>query len=161
MMSLKDYLLPRYGPGVHAAVSNFKKLRCKIAITKNKIIFLRRCLHHGITPKFLRNRCPIKSKRAETLTMDYQRKLLKNCESTEKKIHFSLIKKYDEQESFLKNKLNEADFLKISDITKTAHEREFLKKRSELKRKLVVAGRGSLALSKLQLFWHFSNPCWA
>ena len=90
MMSLKEYLLPRYGPGVHAAVSYFKKLRCKIASTKNKNIFLKRCLHHQITPKFLRNRCPIKSNHAYALTMEYQEKLLKDCFCTGTKKYFNL-----------------------------------------------------------------------
>jgi hypothetical protein len=75
-MTIKDLITTRYGTRFHAATKLFKRLSLQIASSKNRILFLERCLFQGITPKFLRQKCPIKSHRAQKLMKKHQKDLL-------------------------------------------------------------------------------------
>ena len=60
-MSLKALLIPAYGSSLYKETQQLQRRLCKVASSKNQMIFITRCLHHSITPRFLRTACPIKN----------------------------------------------------------------------------------------------------
>ena len=135
MMSLKQHLLAHYEVGIHASVCNFKRLRLKHSSSKNRLVFLKRCLAHNITPRFLRNKCPVSTSRANALTTKYQKNLLKECFAKEKRKLHKMIANITKQKEYLQQKLSTQDLQKVVRVTDIAYEREFIKHRSKLKSK--------------------------
>ena len=75
-MSFKELIQTTYGSGVHEQTSLYMKKITKMAKAKNQMIFLNRCLHHKLIPRFLRVHCPIKSSRGYNITESYRKNLL-------------------------------------------------------------------------------------
>ena len=127
-----------------SSISNLKRLRLKFASIKNRVVFLKRCLSHKIIPKFLCNKCPIKSSRSNVLTKKYRLNLLKECHNMEKKNLFNILKKCDQLSSQIKDTLSTPDFTNVSSIVNKAYEREFLRNRAKLKAKFEHLQRQNL-----------------
>ena len=143
-MSLKQFIVSRYGVGLHSSISNLKRLRLKFASIKNRVVFLKRCLSHKIIPKFLCNKCPIKSSRSNVLTKKYRLNLLKECHNMEKKNLFNILKECDQLSAQIKDTLSTPDFTNVSSIVNKAYEREFLRNRAKLKAKFEHLQRQNL-----------------
>ena len=135
MPSLKSYILTRYGAGVHSSVSSLKRLRLRLAKTKNKVTFLKRCLSNNVIPKCLKNRCPIKTKNACRLTEKYRENVLRESFLSEKRHLRELTEKINKKVHSIKNSVNDEDFQKFLSVTNKTYEKTFLKTRSELKRR--------------------------
>ena len=63
-----------------------------------------------------------KTSRASSLTLKYRRDLLKECYATEKRRFHLLTAKCDEQDAYLKSKLNTPDYNNISTIISKAYD---------------------------------------
>ena len=135
-MSLKQLLVPAYGSSLFKETQDLQNTLCKIAKSKNQMIFITRCIHHGITPKFLRSTCPIKSKYAERIHMGYRRSLLKCAkkEATSRFYHQSkLATKLKES---IRDQVSSDHFEIISKVTESSREKQFIQSRTKLKNKL-------------------------
>jgi len=109
-----------------------KDVKKKQAAAKNQMIFLKRCIHHNIVPKFLNVRSPIKSKNGINITKDYQRKLLIAAKNEARyRFHFS-IKKCNELIETLTETLNGNDLEFVTSFTDKAKERTFKKTKDKL-----------------------------
>jgi hypothetical protein len=135
-MSLKNYIIAQYGVGLHATLALLKHQRLKLSSAKNCSIFLKRCLTHQIVPKFLQNKCPLKSKRAKTLTSKYQKELLKDYLYTTKKDFFSLFKKIKDTEIHLKDNISQDDSKMFISVIEKSYENSFCKHKHKLKTKI-------------------------
>lgn len=121
--------------GTHTLLASFKRLQLKLSSAKNRFLFLKRCVHHNIIPKFLVNRCPLHSNRANELTKKYQTNLLKDCLSSTRGHFYSLLKEIDQKRTRLKQTLSPADFENVTSIVNKAYERSFCKHKNKHKSK--------------------------
>ena len=75
-MSFKHIIETTYGSGTHHKTSLYMKKLTKMTRAKNQLVFLNRCIHHQLIPRFLRVHCPITSVRGTNITEQYHRDLL-------------------------------------------------------------------------------------
>ena len=75
-MSLKKLICNSYGEEIYKTIRELQCKKIKAAVSKNQLIFLEKCLTHGVTPKSFRIKPPIKSQKAPPITKDYRKKLL-------------------------------------------------------------------------------------
>ena len=134
-MSLNHHLSTRYGTGLQQTSSRLKRISLQSASAKNRILFLERCCHHKIIPRFLQIKCPIKTQHAKRLTENYSSKLLHAALSqargqlnSRKKEETKLIEK-------IKKKVNPEDFEKISSAVRKSYDAAFKRHSQKLRQK--------------------------
>ena len=76
-MTFKDHLITRYGSSIRQAMNRLKHQSLQISSAKNRTLFLERCRHHRILPKFLNITCPIKSPHASRRTGKFKFDILR------------------------------------------------------------------------------------
>ena len=75
-MSFKQIIETTYGSGTHQKTSLYTKKLMKMTRAKNQLVFLNRCIHHQLIPRFLRVHCPITSVRGTNIANQFRRDLL-------------------------------------------------------------------------------------
>ena len=134
-MSLKTLITTNYSISIYKQTTKLQDYLCKYARAKNQTIFLTRCLHHEIIPKFLNVHSPIKSTYATKITKTYQQKLLRTAIKDAK----SRLHKYNTEVNRLKtelrNKVSSEHYGIISDISESCREKKFVETRTKLKKK--------------------------
>ena len=134
-MSLKSLLVTAYGSSLYKETCQLQDALYKVASSKNQMIFIARCKHHGIIPRFLRTLCPIKSRYAKRIVTDYRIKLL-ICTKKEASWRFHKYRKLSTQlKSSISNQVSTEHFEIISRVTETCREKKFQEVKSKLKRK--------------------------
>jgi len=134
-VTFNEFLSTRYGAGVTKISKNIKDTKCKMARSKNQMIFLQRCISNNVVPKSFRIRSPLKNKNAHRLNRLYRIDLLINAKNDAKKRFFKSVAKIKTLEAKLENKVLNEDLQLIVKITDTAKERTFLKSKMHLKKK--------------------------
>jgi hypothetical protein len=134
-MTLKDLLTAQYGVGVHHLTNKLKRFKLKLSSSKNRTIFLERCRHFRVVPKFLKQKCPIKSRRACKLTIKYQLSLLRECLSQTRGQWRRNTENIKRIVSTLNEKLTPEHFDVVKRITDASYEKDFLKRKKKLKDK--------------------------
>jgi len=135
MMSLKDFLTTNYGISLYKQTSKLQDNLCKQASAKNQVIFLTRCIHHGITPRFLQIHSPIKSRYGMNVTMRYIWKLLK-CAVKEAKVRFYKSgKKITQLKELIRSTVSPEHYIIIKDVSESCREKKFAEIKTKLKRK--------------------------
>ena len=134
-MSLKSLLVTAYGSSLYKETCQLQDALCKVASSKNQMLFIARCSHHGIIPRFLRTRCPVKSRYASRIVADYHKRLL-TCTKKEASARFHKYSRFSRQlKSSISNQTSTEHFEIISRVTETSRENKFLEVRNKLKRK--------------------------
>ena len=134
-MSLKSLLVTAYGSSLYKETCQLQDGLCKIACSKNQMIFIARCAHHDIIPRFLRTACPVKSKYATRIVTDYRKKLLM-CTKKEASSKFHKYSELSKQlKSSISNQVSTEHFQIISRVTESCRENKFLEMKNKLKRK--------------------------
>jgi hypothetical protein len=143
-------------------LSHFSRATNSNSSAKNCSIFLERCLHHKIVPTFLRNSCPIKSKRAQRLTFRYQLSVLKEtlylargqrhqislkAKTLFETLKSTLLTEYME----LITKISSASYYKDYEKRKTKLKKKFEKLLNEIKPLLHITQPSTIKNSVLQL----------
>ena len=126
-MTIRSLISTSYGAGYFRRFSSFSDAKKKVAKTKNHVLFLERCAFYGVTPTFLQNRCPIKTKRARIITQRYQRSLVKECLHKEQRTLHSLQRKIKKDDNIFKEKFTTEHYELISRITESTYEKLFQK----------------------------------
>lgn len=134
-MSLKELLVPAYGGSLYKETQQLQNVLCKVACSKNHMIFITRCLHHGITPRFLRTACPIKTKYADLVAKDYRKKLLKCAKKDTSSRFFKQSRLATQLKSSICNQVTVEHYDIITRVTESCRENKFLSEKSKLKRK--------------------------
>ena len=75
-MSLKELICNSYGEEIYKTTRELQRKNIKVAVSKNQLIFLEKCLIYDITPKSFRIKPPIKSQKATRITKEHRKKLL-------------------------------------------------------------------------------------
>ncbi len=75
-MSFKNLIINAYGSEIHSKTSRYTRQIIKKTMAKCQLTFLNRCIHHKITPRFLRVKCPLKTSRGTNVTEKFRRDLL-------------------------------------------------------------------------------------
>jgi hypothetical protein len=132
-MTLKELLTAQYGVGVHLLTNKLKRFKLKLSSSKNCTIFLERCHHFLVVPKFLKNKCPINSRRACKLTIRYQLSLLRECLSQTRGQWRRNTENIKKIVSSLNEKLTSEHFDLVKRITDASYEKDFLKRKKKLK----------------------------
>ena len=134
-MSIKSIISAQYGLGVHRQTTRFKRLKLQLSSAKNRTLFLERLRHHRLIPKFLKNRCPIKSHCASKLTTNYQSALLRECLTLARgKLHRA-SKSIAKIDASLKLHLSTEHYDLITRITNQSYEKDFERRKTKLKEK--------------------------
>ena len=105
-MSFNSVLRAQYGVGLQQQSARLKRFKLKLSSAKNEVLFLERCRHSNLTPKFLCNRCPVKSRRATQLTKNYRLSLLRECLTLARRRLFYATKSIADLNNNLKSKLS-------------------------------------------------------
>ena len=115
--------------------NRLKRISNQLALTKNRILFLERCRHHSLTPRFLNVKCPIKSPHARRLTEKYQKDLV--CEILKLNradLHRKKRKEKDLRDK-IETKVSPPDFKKITNVIQKSHEKTFKTQSQKLRNK--------------------------
>ena len=75
-MSFRNYITASYGKTIYSETQQLQRLKVKLAIAKNQLIFLERCMTNNIMPKSFRTKSSILSRKGKNLIEQYQKKLL-------------------------------------------------------------------------------------
>ena len=134
-MNLKSIITTTYGSRIYKDTTKLQDTLCKTASAKNQSIFLNRCIHYRLTPKFLQIKCPLKSKRALNITIEYKQKLLISTRNDSKERYFNAVKKANQLRTSLKEKLSEEHFRIVEKVTESSREKKFLACKNKLKNK--------------------------
>ncbi|XP_065665092.1 uncharacterized protein LOC136086710 [Hydra vulgaris] len=76
MTSLKQLIATSYSEKIYNLTKKLQEQKIKNAISKNQFVFLQRCVSNNIISSSFKVKLPIKPKKAENFTLEYQRKLL-------------------------------------------------------------------------------------
>ena len=134
-MTFTQYLTTRYGSSLHQSSNRFKRLSNQIASAKNRILFLERCRHHGITPRFLNVKCPISTPHARRLTKKYQLDILRETlKQTRAQLH-QKNKLLERIKNKIKDTVSPNDFEKILTVVGKSQQTTFKKKSEKLRKK--------------------------
>ena len=68
-----------------------QRLKIQSASTKNRWIFLLRCVHHKILPKSFHTRPVLRTQQGRNITFNYNMQMLKATSNNEKKQYHKLI----------------------------------------------------------------------
>ena len=116
-VSIATYIPRRYGQHVLQAFRRVEHLARKVEITKAHTYFLKTCLHHGLTPKFLHFKLYNQRHIGQNHTKKFQESLLNN----ELKQHLKHLEELQEQHDsalqYLSTFITEADFDFLSNVT--------------------------------------------
>ena len=134
-MTFKQYLTTRYGSRLHQFSNRLKRLSNQIASAKNRTLFLERCRHHKITPRFLNIKCPISSPHARKLTKQYQHDILRETlKQTRAQLH-QKTKQLNRLNEKIREIVSPEDFEKIQTIVNKSRDRTFNKLKEKLRKK--------------------------
>ena len=133
-MSFNSVLRAQYGVGLQQQSARLKRFKLKLSSAKNEVLFLERCRHSNLTPKFLCNRCPVKSRRATQLTKNYRLSLLRECLTLARRRLFYATK----------SKLSEDHYNTLDRITGQAYKSNFIKKKEKLTKKFDLLKKPTL-----------------
>ena len=134
-MSLKSLLVTAYGSSLYKETCQLQDVLCKVASSKNQMVFITRCSHHGIIPRFLRTPCPVKTRYASLIVTDYRKKLLKCAKKDASSRFYKHSKLVAHLKSSIYNQVSTEHYEIISRVTESCREKHFLKERSKLKKK--------------------------
>ena len=134
-MSLREYIIARYGNSEYKETTQLKNTRINEAKVKNQLIFLQRCIANRLIPKTFRIKSPVKNARALRIIKRYRRELLVSVKNDVKKKYFHLVQETQNLQNKLQEKLTKEDFEKIRSATEIAREKMFLRTKAELKEK--------------------------
>ena len=127
--TIRHLISTSYGAGYFRRFSSFSDAKKKVAKTKTHVLFLERCVFYCVIPTFLQNRCPIKTKRARTITQRYQRSLLKECLHNERRTLHRLQRKIKRDSDVFKEKFSSEHFDLITKITESTYDKLFQKEK--------------------------------
>ena len=134
-MSLKEYVTAIYGNSLYKDTSKLQDFKVKYARAKNQLVFLERCLHHSIIPKFLNIRCPVKSNEAKEVTNQYKRRMLVSTKRDTKRRLRHYIYNVNKLEASVREKVSEQDYDSIISAVNKSKEQSFLESKQKLKNK--------------------------
>ena len=134
-MSLKTYLTQSYGEDIYRTTTRLQELRDKSARAKNHIVFLERCLSHGVTPKSFRIKSPMNDTKAKRLVELYRRKLVILARNKERQKYLQLLRNIKQLEQILSDTIRREDFEKVSNAVEKSRENTFIKTRDHLRKK--------------------------
>lgn len=138
MMSLKSIITTTYGSSIYKSTSKLQDTLCKAASAKNQYIFLNRCIHHHLLPKFLQIKCPLRSKRARNITAKYKQELLVSTKNDARQRYFVAIKKAKELRLQLQHILSPEHFEIVINATESSREKKFIACKNKLKDKFTL-----------------------
>ena len=134
-MSIKSIIVAQYGVGSHQLTTLLKRFKLQLSSSKNRTLFLERCIFHRLIPKFLNIRSPVKSRHAFSLVKKLQHNLLRETLTlARRKIH-TTAKKIADANAKLKNDLSTEHYSIIERITDESYRRDFEKRKNKLRRK--------------------------
>ena len=134
-MSLKEYIITRYGTSVYNDTAKLKDVRKIQAKVKNQYIFLQRCIAHKLIPKSLRIKSPVKTKRGNEIMVRCRFELLVSIKNDTKRKYFSTFQKVEELIRKLRTVLSTEDMDKVNSVTNIAREKMFIKSKERLFKK--------------------------
>jgi hypothetical protein len=132
-MSLNQLIIDQYGMGQKQTLVDFQRSKYKLSSAKNRCIFLTKCLHHNIVPRFLRNKCPIRSKQATKITLRYRKEILKEAHYQACFSHHTLAHKVKKLQQQLEGKVTKEHHDLIMKIVTTSYEKKYRKIKAKLK----------------------------
>ena len=134
-MSLKSIIVATYGSSIYKKTTQLQEIQCKTATAKNQLIFLNRCIHHNIIPKFLKIKSPVATKRVKNITITHRKKLLVATKNDTKERYFKHLKSASKLHETLRNDLSEEHFEVVKRITESSREKKFEQMKTKLKTK--------------------------
>lgn len=134
-MSLKSFISATYGSSIYLKTTRLQATLCKAATAKNQLIFLNRCIHHKVIPKFLQLKCPLNTRRTKIVNDKYKRELLISTKNDTKERYFGYYNHAKQLEESLREELSIEHYEIISNVTESSREKTFVATRSKLKHK--------------------------
>ena len=108
-MSFRNYLTASYGKTIYSETQQLQRLKVKLAIAKNQLIFLERCMTNNIMPKPFRKKSSILSRKGKNLMEQYQKKLLQLARNEAKERMYKNNIKVKHLSNSLKHKVSDQD----------------------------------------------------
>ena len=134
-MSFKQIIETTYGSGTHQKTSLYTKKLMKMTRAKNQLVFLNRCLHHHLIPRFLRVYCPITSVRGTNIATQFRRDLLIATRNNTRGRFFQSHQEINTLKVEIQTILSKEHFDILQRITETMRENLFTTTKVELKQK--------------------------
>ena len=134
-MSFKQILDTTYGSGTHQKTSLYTKKLMKMTRAKNQLVFLNRCIHHQLIPRFLRVHCPITSVRGANITNQYRRDLLTATRNDTRSRFFRTDRDMKAIKTEIQMIISEEHFNVLLRITEDTREKVFNTTKNKLKQK--------------------------
>ena len=123
MMSYKTLITNSYGDEVYNSTKELQQLKRKSAITKNRWIFLNRCLFHHIVPKSFKTRSTLNTRKGWNITKQYIRQIMIAIRNSEKEKYIKFLRKISVVESGLRKAMRQPDFDDLAQITNKSKSR--------------------------------------